>query len=148
MSKVTERKRRRWEYLKKKGATYSNVALYSALFVPALTIAGLCGIAAVMILFIGPNDILSSLFAIGLLLGCGLSGALSWYCRNRILASQRQARQLSYVPPVTPKTLPAEEILVRGSEEPPVQQSEVLLRAAKPGQQEMSAEELLRASQE
>ncbi len=52
-----------------------------------------------------------------------------------------------YIPPVTADTLPADEILVRGSEEPPVVQSEVLLRAAQKGE-ETAKEELLRVSQE
>jgi hypothetical protein len=50
-----------------------------------------------------------------------------------------------YVPPVTASTLPAEEILVRATEEPPVAQSEVLLRAAQG--QETPKEELLRVIQ-
>jgi hypothetical protein len=54
-----------------------------------------------------------------------------------------EAKSLPYIPPVTPDTLPPDEILVRGSEEPPVAQSEVLLRAAK-ATQEAAKEELLR----
>ncbi len=54
-------------------------------------------------------------------------------------------KQIPYVPPVLRSDLPANEILVRGSEELPVAQSEVLLRAAK--EQEMLKEELLRVSQ-
>src|SRR5579871_4336550 len=54
----------------------------------------------------------------------------------------RKARE-QYFPPLTPDEIPADEmILVRGSEEPPVAPSEVLLRAAK--EQETSKEELLR----
>jgi hypothetical protein len=51
-------------------------------------------------------------------------------------------KSLTYVPPVTAETLPAEEILVRGSEEPPGVQSEVLLRGALG--HETPQEELLR----
>jgi len=40
--------------------------------------------------------------------------------------------------------LPADEILVRGSQEPPIVQSEVLLRATQ--QQETPKEELLRVN--
>jgi uncharacterized integral membrane protein len=52
----------------------------------------------------------------------------------------------SYAPPVGMNS--PEEILVRGSEQPPVAQSEVLLRAAQMQEQETPAEELLRVSQE
>ncbi len=57
----------------------------------------------------------------------------------------RAAKQIPYVPPVTPDTLPADEILVRGSKEPPIAQSAVLLRAAK--EQETPKKELLRISE-
>ncbi len=56
------------------------------------------------------------------------------------------AKSNPYVPPVTPDTLPADEILVRGSEEPPVAQSEVLLRAAHRGK-ETPKEEWLRVAE-
>jgi len=58
----------------------------------------------------------------------------------------RRARE-QYFPPVTPNTLPAVEVLVRSSEEPPVVQSEVLLRAAQAAQ-ETPKEELLRIAEE
>jgi hypothetical protein len=58
-----------------------------------------------------------------------------------------QKTREQYSPPVTPDTFPANEILVRGSEEPPVAQSEILLRAAQKGE-ETPKEELLRVSQE
>ena len=51
-------------------------------------------------------------------------------------------KRVSYIPPVTPDTLPADEILVRGSAVPRVTQSEVLLRAAK--ESETPKEDLLR----
>jgi hypothetical protein len=57
-----------------------------------------------------------------------------------------EALQVPNVLPVTANTLPAEEILVRAAEEPPVAQSTVLLRAAQRGQ-ETPQEELLRMSQ-
>ena len=65
-----------------------------------------------------------------------------WAQANRV----RELKALPYVPPVIHDNLPAEEILVRGSEEPPDQQSEVLLRAAK--EQETPKEELLRVAKE
>jgi hypothetical protein len=56
-----------------------------------------------------------------------------------------QEEAIPYVQPVTINTLPAEEVLVRGSEEPIQEQSTSLLRAA--GERdEFPVEELLRAS--
>jgi hypothetical protein len=57
----------------------------------------------------------------------------------------REVSAMRYVPPITPDTLPADEILVRGSEAP-TDHSEILLRAAK--EQETPKEELVRASEE
>ncbi len=51
--------------------------------------------------------------------------------------------RIPYVPPVIADNLPAEIILVRGSEEPSVGQSDVLLRAAQQVQ-ETAKEELSR----
>jgi hypothetical protein len=62
-------------------------------------------------------------------------------------ASCRQEKQimyLPYVPPVTSDILPAEEVLVRSSQEPTQEQSTVLLRAA--GENGDKPEQLLRAS--
>ena len=57
-----------------------------------------------------------------------------------------QEMNVAYVPPATPNTLPAEEILVRGAAEPTAAHSDVLLRAAQ-GEQATPKEDLLRASQ-
>jgi hypothetical protein len=65
-----------------------------------------------------------------------------WSIRNDV----EDARKLPVVAPFTLSTLPADEVLVRGSEAPTEVHSEMLLRAA-----EGSAtpkEELLRVSQE
>jgi hypothetical protein len=56
----------------------------------------------------------------------------------------KQTTDLHYAPPITPDTLPADEILVRGSDEPSVVQSQVLLRAAK--EQTRQDEQLLRGT--
>jgi len=58
----------------------------------------------------------------------------------------REASQLPYVPPVTADTLPVEEVLVRGSEEPAQEQSQVLLRGTD-GSAGAGEQELLRRSQ-
>lgn len=53
--------------------------------------------------------------------------------------------KIPVVPPVNIATLPAEEVLVRGSEAPSFAQSEVLLRATQAA--ETPQEELLRAAE-
>jgi|SRR5579871_247741 len=73
----------------------------------------------------------------------------AWSCTLGLRSGMRRARRAArrlYGLPVSALTLLADEILVRGSEEPPVVQSEVLLRAAQ--EQETPKEELLRVSQE
>jgi hypothetical protein len=57
-----------------------------------------------------------------------------------------QTARIPYVPPVTPNTLPADEILVRSSTLSEVPQSEILLRATH-ATQETPPEELLRVSE-
>ena len=69
---------------------------------------------------------------------CGL---ISWLA-STVADRGRAEQQVPYVPPVTPNTLPANEILVRGAEEPPVARSKMLLRAAQGGH-ETATEELL-----
>jgi hypothetical protein len=63
-----------------------------------------------------------------------------------IRKARQEAKQLPYVPPVTANTLPAEEVLVRGSEEPTQEQGKVLLRGAD-GSAGTGEQELLRSSQ-
>jgi len=62
------------------------------------------------------------------------------------LQAHQEARRIPYVPPVTAKALPAEEVLVRGSEEPAQEQGKVLLRGTE-GSTDTGEQELLRSSQ-
>jgi hypothetical protein len=62
-----------------------------------------------------------------------------------LMIKARIISSVSYVPPVTPSTLPAEEILVRGAQEPSAP-NEILLRATVKAD-ETKADELLRSSQ-
>jgi hypothetical protein len=80
---------------------------------------------------------------------CGFIGMLPVFLSHRLeyFNARRRLEALPYLPLENADALPADEILVRGSEEPAIVQSEVLLRAAKQGQ-ETSKEELLRVSQE
>jgi ABC-type uncharacterized transport system permease subunit len=152
MNKVTERKRRRREYLRKKVAHLTGMGVSGSAFLASSMAFLGCTFITVMVLILtlraNPEDRIPGWteLQIGLLtmLLSGLSAFAFWRLTARL---KRNVRQLAFVAPVTPNTLPADEILVRGAEQPTVQQSEVLLRAAQAGQ-ETAKEELLRVSQE
>lgn len=67
-----------------------------------------------------------------------------WKLQSWLKQTSKELKDISYTPPVDTNTLPAKEILVRGSQEPIQEQSTVLLRAAEESA-EVPAEELLRA---
>jgi len=136
VKQVSDRKKLRREYLRKKGKAHSKSVLYGAICV------ALWVMVALFLFFVNepgvhmpPMD-----YAIATIICL----AAVWFT-SQLVKSEAEAKLVPYVPPVTPNTLPADEILVRGSEEPPVAQSDVLLRAAK--EQETPQEELLRVSQ-
>jgi len=75
---------------------------------------------------------------------------LGWIIWRLLRISDRassEAEKLPFVPPVTADTLPAEEVLVRGSEEPAQEQSKILLRGTN-GSGGTREQELLRSSQQ
>jgi hypothetical protein len=125
MNKVPDRKRLRRSYLLQKGMPFIYLAfnlILVLIWVPAWNAMErplwfLCFIVAIFLL---PSIM-------------------------NISKDLKKAKQVPYVPPVTASTLPAEEILVRAADVPPVAQSTILLRAAQAGQ-ETPKEELLRVS--
>lgn len=137
MSRIQTRKKQRREYLRKKGTAYT-VAFLAAL-------GALLGALIFLVrwdpvyrhLGIGSRHI-----AVVGTLALILIVQLLFQVARRV---HRRAVQIPYVPPVTADTLPAEEVLVRGTVEPTGQQSEVLLRGAQGGGV-TPAEELLRSS--
>jgi hypothetical protein len=144
--RVPDRKQLRREYLKQKGGAVANITVSGLLLLP-VSVALLLFLTMIFVFAFSPSEpigerVVLSCFAIAL---AGLAGAGVSICVRDIRETKRKARQLIYVPPVTPDTLPAEEILIRGSQEPPVAQSEVLLRAAK--ETEAPLEELLHVNQ-
>jgi hypothetical protein len=126
---MPDRKRLRQEYLRKKGKAY------------AMLVAWLIGLVAIVVMmyfsYLGMHH-RSGWFAV---LGILFYARIIWKGWRAVDRSHKEMR-LAYIPPVTPDTLPVEEILVRGSEEPPVVTSAILLRAA--NGQETAKEELLR----
>jgi hypothetical protein len=151
MKQVPDRIKLRREYLRKKAGAYVAGTASGILIIPSLILTVLCviGALAVVVLNVMPLSRfgIPELAALCVFIGSAtVFGAFTWEAWDKLKAAQKAAR-LTYVPPVTPDALPADEILVRSSEEPPVAQSEVLLRAAQRGQ-ETPKEELLRVSQE
>lgn len=131
MNQVTERKRLRQEYLKQKRTAYSKHIV--------VTVGTLAFIGIVTLLIYHGHAV-----DIGMQLWLVIYTIVLVYGHSH--TAYKEAKSIPVVPPVTADTLPAEEILVRASEEPSVAQSEVLLRAVQRGQ-EAPKEELLRVSQ-
>jgi hypothetical protein len=78
------------------------------------------------------------------LVGSGYVGSKLWGLSGE---AEAESNAMSYVPPVTPETLPAEEVLVRGSQEPTEVLSRMLLKAAGENAH-VPKEQLLRAATE
>jgi hypothetical protein len=148
MKSVTERKRLRREYLWKRARSGAWEAIGFLLFLPLMLLATSFGIITLFlvawcVLGVG-NDcmlwiMLATLVSAGLTLVFGWGACIS----DKIMIRANSAGRIPYIPPVTPDTFPADEILVRGAEEPSDAQSEALLRAA--AGQETPKEELVRA---
>ena len=130
MKRVPNRKKLRREYLRKKGGLLSlicgQVVIYLALFTGfVLTRHG--------------NELLHDVLMVTLFLNMIANLYLTGFMKR----TKQKLKQLPYVPPVTSATLPADEVLVRGSIEPEAPQ-ETLLRAAQ-GDEQSKPDELLRS---
>jgi hypothetical protein len=155
MNPVPDRKKLRRAYLSKKGKAYAKAAVLSILFVP--TIALCCALWSLAWGFTHAyaSRIVDVPSWLGLFVRVIAAGSLivgtvvcSVLCRalwRTIDAAHNEAKRIPWVPSVTPSTLPAEEILVRGAAEPSAP-NETLLRAGVKGEA-TKAEQLLRSSQ-
>jgi|SRR5579884_72634 len=145
MGYVQDRIRKRREYLTRKSLGYAWAGLNALLVVPCLCIAFVLfvyNLCTICFLF-RTNDIARIVFVFCL--------ALSFQGMALILArsageAHREARHMRRVPPVTFETLPAEEVLLRSSEESLQAQSRLLLRSLE-GPEEILKRELLKSSQ-
>lgn len=136
--RTTERQKQRQDYVKRKAGASSVRIIVRTLFLFSFICAVVSGLFTVLTLVRGVNP-----FTMGLVISTLFFAGWSWYVYPYVRMADRDVRSLPYVPPVTPDTLPAEELLVRGAERPPTEESIVLLRAA--GESvETPAEELLR----
>src|SRR5262245_15619593 len=121
---VPDRKKQRREYLRKKVFGYASLLVgFSMLSVAIVVLTSWKSYAVTGIRLAG--DVLGPLsMVVGIVVS--IVASISYF-RDGI----KQVKTTSYIPPVTPNTLPAEEVLVRGSQEPEEEQSAVLLRAVK-----------------
>jgi hypothetical protein len=130
MKQVPDRKKLRREYLRRKAFAYGIGGIFLVItltfFVAWLHQTGLDSVSRNAFLY------------------CSVLVFFVW---TAVKVSRDAVKSVPYVPPVISDDLPADEILVRGSEELPVAQSEVLLRGAQKGE-ETPKEELLRVNWE
>jgi hypothetical protein len=140
--RVPDRQKQRREYLRKKASLYQSTGL--KMLTTVFCIAPL--LWATKYLWIRP-DFDSALWWLSVFIDGGIVAAMTIWninsVRKAIYQDRCAAALLAYVPPVTPNTLPAEEVLVRGAQEPTQEQSAMLLRAAEESADTPS--ELLRA---
>ena len=146
--RVPDRQKQRREYLKKKART-------STLQVGGILLLAVVGFPTVLLFLLAVFFVvmfcltpLGSFAIIGFCIcaALGVGGVSVCHALNRMVAAAaKQSRSLPYFPPVTIDTLPAEEVLVRSSQEPTQEHSAVLLRAAGESN-DTPAEQLLRAA--
>lgn len=151
MGNTQERKKQRRRYLWKKGKAYTKFSIATLLAIPCTLIGCLLLAAFAMTLYDyfilnnsnGAKSPINFVSWIGTIL---LFGAMIWVMVRAARRAHQAAKQLPYVPPVTADTLPAEEVLVRGSVEPTQEQGKVLLRGTG-SSTDTEVQELLRGSQ-
>jgi hypothetical protein len=144
--RVPDRQKQRQAYLKKKAVTNGKSIGGCFLLVCLLIFTAFCGIltcgfliAAVMTREAGTVLFMALCALLTMAGGHGCSRIGLFFEQ-----AYREEAAIPYVPPLRPESLPAEEVLVRGAQEPVQEQSASLLRAAEE-RAEASAEELLRA---
>jgi hypothetical protein len=141
MSRLAERRRRRREYLLRKGEAYASIAASGGLILFSLALLAF-GLIAILRSHIEPVDrLIVGLIAVALAGGCGWG--VYWGLRD-VRATRRYARKIPYAPPVTEADrLKPEEVLVRGAGQPACVPPESLLRTVQ-GEEETPQEQLLR----
>ena len=139
--RVPDRQKQRREYLGRKAGACLGEGMAVAFLLFFLLLTAGCGIFTCLSLFIpGLQPAILPFGFLTFFLGVG-SRAIYMVTQQ----ADQHVKSISYIPPVTLNTLPAEEVLVRGSQEPTQEQSGVLLRAAGESA-DTPSEQLLRAS--
>ena len=143
MNTVPDRKKLRREYLWKKGKASTLACIAGVGF----GYFALCFCAYLLMPIFVP-EVRGDAFLTFMLISLPLTGGLAWLFGSIARRQAKKATTIPYVPPVTANAdnLPAEEVLVRGSEEPLAPQREVLLRATI-AEQGTPPEQLLRSSE-
>jgi hypothetical protein len=148
MKQAPDRRRLRREYLRKKLRALVGLGAIVYLGLTFVTLAAAFLIYTLQAAMVASYSGIYAAITIGLFgfVPTFVFALLGKFCWQVMKQEKALADKIQSVPPVTPDLLPADEILVRGSEEPPIAHCEVLLRAAKGV--ETPKEELLRVSQE
>ncbi len=127
-NRVPDRMRQRREYLLRKGTAQARLVTVKVIvgMVVVILFAG-CAIANLIIGSVPQGD---RGYVFAMLAALAFSGCyfLMAHSERLLHVMEREVKSIPYVPPVTPDTLPAAEVLVRGAE-PPTVTSETLLRA-------------------
>ena len=133
MSPVPDLKKLRREYLREKGKGYTVQTVGAIFYVPSMALTVICSIPTIFVvvmcvgaLLLPPHTIrpIDSTFLV-LMAGTVIFGVVACWSK-RVMQTGEKIAQVPYVPPVTPSTLPTEEVLVRGAEEPSVSQATLL----------------------
>jgi len=150
--RIPDREKQRRDYLTKKAGTISKgiaggiVCLILALVTLVLLILG------IFCCFYRWADAKGETqyglpVGIGFLIVAAITGSLAALSGLHAKDQADRAKALPYIPPLTPGTLPAEEVLIRGAQPPTEGQGALLLRAAEESVN-TPAKELLRAAAE
>src|SRR5579859_5815758 len=125
MNRVPDRKQLRREYLRKKGKVWLRLSILTALRGSPLVVGFVFALHS-LLRNASSSDVIVIDFALTSLLLIGTVLLLTAGIRQDF---RHDFAILPYVPPITPSTLPPEEVLVRSAQEPPAP-NETLLRAA------------------
>jgi hypothetical protein len=131
MERTTTRRKLRRQYLWQKYEAYGYVVFFAGL------IAGTTACLVNNVVLYTQQGNRNSIILVILLALC-----VTIYI-NSIYKVRQTLKALPYVPPIDTASLPVAEMLVRGSDAPPLKQSAALLRPA--GEQVTEPQELLRA---
>jgi hypothetical protein len=146
--RLQEREQQRQEYLDKKMEAASKITGGTILLIILFGFSFGCTVLAYLATTLPENPTYYE-SKYPLILIPAMGAIVSWYAFLRSVRFVEKVTQenvdIPYVPPVTVDTLPTEEVLVRGAQEPTEEQSSVLLRPVEESA-DTPAEQLLRAA--
>lgn len=122
MSRTEYRVKQRRHYVQKKVMGYTGVSIMALVTIPYV-LATLC---LLLLPFFYPFQSGLEILCLAVLLL--YFGGVCLGCAYLTRMAYQTTKQIPYVPPVTTDTLPGEEVLLRGSQEPTQKQSQLLLK--------------------